>query len=163
MRVNGFVLQSDAGQLISCGQPNQSGYVGTRISLSFSGSGEAALEQKSINALAGGMKWVNDGVARVAAKLRLRRAKKLVDLDALRHDRKGVGTYRVYPDAIRSKIKRRLLGGPWQRAPDGRALHRPAGIREMGRAEACNTWRAGSTAQSIEIDSTIAASAAESD
>jgi hypothetical protein len=55
MRVNGFVPQPDAGQLTSRGRPDQSRYVGKRISLSFSGSGKAALEQISINALAGGL------------------------------------------------------------------------------------------------------------
>jgi hypothetical protein len=35
MRINGFVPQPDAGQLISRGQPNQSGCVGKRISLAF--------------------------------------------------------------------------------------------------------------------------------
>jgi hypothetical protein len=35
MRVNGFVPQPDAGQLISRGQPDQSGYVGKRIALSL--------------------------------------------------------------------------------------------------------------------------------
>jgi hypothetical protein len=50
---NGSVPQPDAGQLASRGQPNQSGYVGKSISLSF--SGKAALEQLSINARAGGM------------------------------------------------------------------------------------------------------------
>jgi hypothetical protein len=70
MRVNGSVPQPDAGQLVSRGQPNQSGYVGKRISLSFSGSGKAALEQISINALAGGM--MSEQQRSNSARLRLK-------------------------------------------------------------------------------------------
>jgi len=44
MRVNGSVPQPDAGQLVTGEQPNQSGYVGKRISLSFRGSDKVALE-----------------------------------------------------------------------------------------------------------------------
>ena len=55
MRADGSMPPRDAGQLVSRGQPDQSRYVGKRISLTFSGSGKAALEQISINALAGGM------------------------------------------------------------------------------------------------------------